>query len=66
MTFYDILQAENEEIQKHKYCRSKEVGHDIGFEQALFEWVTQHREKWLAECKERQKIWASAEFMPWP
>lgn len=67
MTLLDVIQEENEEINKHKYLRSKELGYDIGFEQALLEWVQQHQAKWLAEKEERLRAWMSADFATiWP
>lgn len=38
--------AEREEILRHKWIESEKVGHDIGFEQALFDWTIKHRSGW--------------------
>ena len=38
--------AEREEILRHKWIESEKVGHDIGFERALLDWIRKHRESW--------------------
>ncbi len=43
---YKEFLAEREEILKHKWIESEKVGHDIGFEKALLDWIVQHRSKW--------------------
>jgi hypothetical protein len=40
------FQAEREEILKHECTESKKAGHDIGFEQALTDWIIKHRSQW--------------------
>lgn len=45
-TLYREFQAEREEILKHKWIESEKVGHDIGFEHALTDWIMRHRSKW--------------------
>jgi hypothetical protein len=45
-SLYREFQAEREEILKHKWIESEKVGHDIGFEQALTEWIIKHRSSW--------------------
>jgi hypothetical protein len=45
-TVYREFQAEREEILKHKWIESEKAGHDIGFEQALTDWIIKHRSKW--------------------
>lgn len=45
-TLYREFQAEREEILKHKWIESEKVGHDIGFERALTDWIVKHRSKW--------------------
>ncbi len=44
---YRQFQAEREEILKHKWIESEKAGHDIGFEQALMDWIVKHRSQWL-------------------
>jgi hypothetical protein len=45
---YQEFLAEREEINKHKWFRSEEAGHDIGFEAALVDWMLKHRAEWRA------------------
>ena len=45
-SLYREFQAEREEILKHKWIESEKAGHDIGFEQALTDWILKHRSKW--------------------
>jgi hypothetical protein len=45
--YADFL-AERDEILRHKWIESEKVGSDIGFEQALVDWVRNHREAWRA------------------
>jgi hypothetical protein len=43
---YKQFQAEREEILKHKCIESKKAGHDIGFEQAMIDWIIKHGSLW--------------------
>ena len=45
-TLYREFQAEREEILRHKWIKSEQVGYDIGFEQALTDWIINHRAHW--------------------
>jgi hypothetical protein len=45
-TLYREFLAEREEILKHKWIESEKAGRDIGFEQALTDWIVKHRSKW--------------------
>lgn len=45
-SLYREFQAEREEILKHKWLESQKAGYDIGFEQALTDWIVNHRTKW--------------------
>ncbi len=45
-SLYREFQAEREEILKHKWIESEKAGYDIGFEQALTDWIVTHRSKW--------------------
>jgi len=45
-SLYKEFQAEREEILKHKWIESEKLGHDIGFERALTDWIMRHRSKW--------------------
>jgi Domain of unknown function (DUF4032) len=40
---YKEFLAEREEILRHKWFRSEEAGHDIGFEKALLAWRAQRQ-----------------------
>ena len=35
-----------EEILRHKWIESEKAGCDIGFEQALTDWIIKHRSSW--------------------
>lgn len=43
---YKDFLAEREEILKHKWLESEKVGHDIGFEKALLDWIRNYRDDW--------------------
>ena len=45
-SLYREFQAEREEILRYKWIESEKVGRDIGFEQALTEWIIKHRADW--------------------
>jgi hypothetical protein len=45
---YQEYLAEREEILRHKWIESEKAGKDIGFEQALQDWVRKHRDNWRA------------------
>ena len=45
---YKEFLAEREEILRHKWLRSEEKGVDIGFENALLDWMVNHRSDWYA------------------
>ena len=45
-SLYREFVAEREEIQRHKWFESQKAGRDIGFEQALVNWVVHHRAQW--------------------
>ena len=46
-SLYRQFQAEREEILKHKWLESEKAGHDIGWEQAMTDWIIKHRSRWL-------------------
>ena len=46
LSLYKEFQAEREEILKHKWIESEKAGHDIGFDQALVDWMFNHRQAW--------------------
>jgi hypothetical protein len=43
---YKEFMAEREEILRHKWIQSEQVGYDIGFEKALLDWIVKHRSSW--------------------
>ena len=45
-SLYQRYLTERQEILRHKWLESEKKGHDIGFEQALVDWVLNHRSKW--------------------
>jgi hypothetical protein len=45
-SLYREFQAEREEILRHKWIESEKAGCDIGFEQALTDWISKHRSSW--------------------
>jgi len=45
-SLYREFQAEREEILRHKWLESEKAGQDIGFEQALTDWIIKHRAAW--------------------
>jgi hypothetical protein len=51
-TEYEEFLAERDEILRHKWIESEKAGRDIGFEQALLDWVRNHRETWRKGRKE--------------
>lgn len=46
LSLYREFQAERNEILKHKWLESEKAGHDIGFENALIDWIMNHRTGW--------------------
>ena len=46
LTLYREFQAQHQEILRHKWLESEKVGHDIGFEKALVDWMVHHRAGW--------------------
>jgi len=45
-SLYREFLAEREEILRHKWLESEKAGSDVGFEQALTDWIVKHRSKW--------------------
>ena len=56
-TLYREFLAEREEIMRHKWLESEKAGADIGFEEALTDWMVTHRSQWR---KRRQAERATA------
>jgi len=45
-SLYREFLAEREEILRHKWLESEKVGIDVGFEEALTDWMVKHRSEW--------------------
>jgi hypothetical protein len=45
LIYKEFIQERNE-ILKHKWIESEKKGYDIGFENALFDWILKHRKNW--------------------
>ena len=45
-TLYQEFLAEREEIVAHKWVLSEKAGIDVGFEEALTDWMLKHRSVW--------------------
>ena len=43
---YQNFLAERDEILRHKWIESEKRGNDVGYEEALVDWVSNHREQW--------------------
>jgi hypothetical protein len=50
--FLEFL-AERAEILRHKWSESEKAGHDIGFENALIDWIMHHRAGWRARRQQQ-------------
>jgi hypothetical protein len=51
--FYREFLAERDEILRNKGILSEASGRDVGFDVALIDWVTHHRESWMASRSRR-------------
>jgi len=56
-SLYREFLAEREEILRHKWLESEKVGIDVGFEEALTDWMVKYRSEWR---KRRQAARQSA------
>ncbi|TLD70010.1 hypothetical protein FEM03_14865 [Phragmitibacter flavus] len=52
ISYYEEYLAELDEIRRYKWIESQKAKEDIGFERALVEWVTEHRDAWRIERSE--------------
>ncbi len=43
---YKEFLAERDEILRHKWIESENIGRDIGFEKALLDWILKYRSGW--------------------
>ena len=51
---YRELQAEREEILRHKWYESEKRGHDIGFELAQVDWRIRYASQWRKEWQQKR------------
>ncbi len=51
---YREFRAMREEIEKHKWLESEKVGYDIGFEQAMVDWIVRYGGDWW---RWRRRLW---------
>lgn len=54
-SIYEEFFAEREEILKHKWIESEKIGKDIGFDNALFDWILKYRSAWRSFRKSQKK-----------
>ncbi len=47
LSLYKKFSELKEEILKHKWIESEKANQDIGFENALLDWMQKHRLKWV-------------------
>jgi hypothetical protein len=52
-SLYQEFLAERDEILRHKWLKSEDVGRDIGFDAALVGWTIEHRSEWKKEQQRR-------------
>jgi hypothetical protein len=52
-SLYQEFLAERDEILRHKWLKSEDVGRDIGFDAALVDWTKDHRSEWKKEQQRR-------------
>ena len=45
-SLYREFLAEREEVLRHKWLESEKVEIDVGFEEALTDWMVKHRSEW--------------------
>lgn len=56
---YREFLAEREELLKHKWIESEKIGHDIGFEKGLLDWIIKHRSEWRSNRYQGQCLGGS-------
>lgn len=49
----ELIHSVHQEIAKHKWIESEKAGRDIGFQQAVKEWLEFHFPQWVRQEKER-------------
>lgn len=48
-SFYQEFLLQLEEVRRHKWIQSEKQNRDIGFEEALVDWMKHHRTDWRAK-----------------
>ena len=56
LTLYQKFSELKKEIEKHKWIESEKKGDDIGFEHALVDWMSKHRNEWNNNIKQNERI----------
>jgi hypothetical protein len=54
-SLYREFMAKRDEILKHKWYESEKVGHDVGFDHALFDWALKYGSAWARSRNEIAK-----------
>ncbi len=55
-SLYQEFLAEREEIVRYKWLESERLGYDIGFEQALLDWIRKYRDSWRAHRTAEKRL----------
>lgn len=55
-SLYREFLAEREEILRHKWLKSEQAGRDIGFDNALVDWMLKHRSEWRRTRNRQQAV----------
>ena len=50
---YQTFLELKKEIEKHKWIESERNGNDVGFEHALVDWMSKHRNGWNESIKQK-------------
>lgn len=54
-SLYREFLVEREEIMRHKWLKSEKAGIDIGFEEALTDWMINHRAQWRNKRRQAER-----------
>jgi hypothetical protein len=54
-SIYKEFTEEKEEILKHKWLESEKTGYDIGFNNALVDWILKYRSGWRRYRKQHNE-----------
>lgn len=60
-SFYKRQVDEIHEVEKHKWFESEKLGHDIGGNAAMLDWMRKYRKTWNREWAEKNKKWEELE-----